>query len=221
MSQQPIEYRQIYARMFAVRVQNGKHFTDSASEALQEGRYTDALQDLTIARSFFPDNEKLEQLIQIVKSKRDKAQQAARPEPRPQPSAPPVAPPPSSLPPPAPPLVLAGALPPPNLSGPPAPAAAFPPSLPPPSPPERGPALSNSTMGNSSIFGVSPSGGAVAGAVSAARLPGGVSATARPRRAPALTPEERPIEPDAHKRPPARTSTQDGHPAARGSKQDP
>jgi hypothetical protein len=69
MSQQNIEYRQLYARLYAQRVKNGKLFTDRAAQSLQEGRHKEALQDLTIARSFFPENEKLVQLVRLVRSK--------------------------------------------------------------------------------------------------------------------------------------------------------
>lgn len=81
MSNQPIEYRQIYARMYSVRVHGGKLFTDRAAQYLQEGHYREALQDLAIARSFFPENEKLNQLIKLVKVKRARAQQGLAPEP--------------------------------------------------------------------------------------------------------------------------------------------
>lgn len=75
MSQQPIEYRQLYARLYAQRVRNGKMFTDRAAAALQEGHYREALQDLAIARSFFPENEKLTQLMRLIKSKHAQAKQ--------------------------------------------------------------------------------------------------------------------------------------------------
>lgn len=70
---QPIEYRQLYARMYAVRVRHGKLFTERAAEVLQRGDYSEALADLTIARSFFPDNEKLPQLIRLVRMKMKKS----------------------------------------------------------------------------------------------------------------------------------------------------
>jgi hypothetical protein len=66
---QPIEYRQLFARMYASRVRHGKLFTERAAEVLQQSKYEDALADLSIARSFFPDNEKLPQLIRLVRKK--------------------------------------------------------------------------------------------------------------------------------------------------------
>jgi hypothetical protein len=66
---QPIEYRQLFARMYAVRVKHGKFFTDRAAEFLQHGQYENALADLKIAQSFFPDNEKLPALLKMVKAR--------------------------------------------------------------------------------------------------------------------------------------------------------
>ncbi len=66
---QPIEYRQLFARMYAVRVRHGKLYTERAADVLQRGDYKEALADLNIARSFFPDNEKLPQLIRLIRTK--------------------------------------------------------------------------------------------------------------------------------------------------------
>ena len=66
---QPIEYRQLYARMYTVRVRHGKLFTERAAETLQSSNYEEAMADLMIARSFFPDNEKLPQLIRLIRMK--------------------------------------------------------------------------------------------------------------------------------------------------------
>jgi hypothetical protein len=55
--------------MFAARVRHGKLFTERAAEVLQQGQYDAALTDLDIARSFFPDNEKMPQLIRLVRKK--------------------------------------------------------------------------------------------------------------------------------------------------------
>lgn len=63
---QPIEYRQLYARMYAARVRHGKLYTERAADVLQQGLYEEALADLEIAKSFFPDNPKLEHLIKLV-----------------------------------------------------------------------------------------------------------------------------------------------------------
>jgi hypothetical protein len=71
-----IEYRQLYARMYTMHVRNGKFYIDRSADALQAGRHDDALADLRIARSFFPDNAKLRQLIKLVKAKKAKAKVA-------------------------------------------------------------------------------------------------------------------------------------------------
>lgn len=73
----PIEYRQVFARMYAVKVRHGKLFTERAAEVLQSGDYPEAMADLEIARSFFPDNEKLTQLIRLVKTKMQRGNRAA------------------------------------------------------------------------------------------------------------------------------------------------
>ncbi len=70
---QPIEYRQLYARMFAVRVRHGKHYTERAAEALQGSDYQGAMSNLEIAQSFFPGNPKLDQLVHLVGVKMKKA----------------------------------------------------------------------------------------------------------------------------------------------------
>jgi hypothetical protein len=84
MSQQPIEYRQLYSRLYAQRVRGGKLFTDRAAASLQEGHYREALQDLAIARSFFPENEKLTQLMRLIKSKHAQSKQGRQRPGRPQ-----------------------------------------------------------------------------------------------------------------------------------------
>lgn len=73
MTERKIEYRQLYARMYSMHVRGGKFYIDRSADALQEGRHDDALDDLRIARSFFPDNAKLRQLIKLVKAKKAKA----------------------------------------------------------------------------------------------------------------------------------------------------
>lgn len=72
MADRKIEYRQLYARMYSMHVRGGKFYIDRSADALQEGRHDEALDDLRIARSFFPDNPKLRQLIKLVKAKKAK-----------------------------------------------------------------------------------------------------------------------------------------------------
>lgn len=73
MTERKIEYRQLYARMYSTAVRSGKFYIDRSADALQAGRHDDALEDLRIAQSFFPDNAKLRQLIKLVKAKKAKA----------------------------------------------------------------------------------------------------------------------------------------------------
>ncbi len=75
---QPIEYRQIYARLFNARTNRGKFFTESASEALQDSRFEEALLHLEIARSFFPENQKIEHLFALVERKIKRKQTVGR-----------------------------------------------------------------------------------------------------------------------------------------------
>ena len=72
MSSPKIEYRQLYARLYSVHVRSGKFYIDRSADSLQEGRYDEALGDLRIALSFYPDNDKLRQLIKLVRVKRAK-----------------------------------------------------------------------------------------------------------------------------------------------------
>jgi hypothetical protein len=72
VDERKIELRQRYARMYSQKVRGGKFFVDRSADAVQAGNHDDALADLEIAVSFFPDSAQLAQLLELVKQKREK-----------------------------------------------------------------------------------------------------------------------------------------------------
>jgi len=56
--------------MFSNMVRGGKFYVDRSADAVKQGRHDEALADLELAVSFFPDSAQLAQLMQLVKEKK-------------------------------------------------------------------------------------------------------------------------------------------------------
>ncbi len=58
--------------MYADMVRGGKFYVDRSAAAVKEGRHDEALADLELAVSFFPDSAKLAELKELVRQKRSR-----------------------------------------------------------------------------------------------------------------------------------------------------